>query len=294
MLRFGVRVYQCQLWSFLFGFVLWVGVCGHGFSAERMRFAVGPFQPTPGDTKKAYEPFFRHLAEALGADYELKVTTDWAGLATALANGHVDVAWMGPWGYVLANKEGNAQAVATVKYDGNPFYHAIIVARPELEIVNWPGDAKGHSISFADRGSTSGWLIPTFWFQSKGIDPKTYFKYSEGASHPANEIAVANGQIDLATDYDRNLNSMVERGLLKREAIKVVWTSDPLPNDALVVRDGYDPALTTKLRKTVLSISDEQARSIMPVHYTGWVAATHSSYKIIEDAGSAIGILKSK
>ncbi len=113
-------------------------------------------------------------------------------------------------------------------------------------------------------------------------------------SHPANEIAVANGQVDLATDYDRNLNSMVERGLLKREAIKVVWTSDPLPNDALVVRNGYDPALTTKLRETVLNISDEQGRSIMPAHYTGWVAATHSSYKVIEDAGIAIGILKSK
>jgi phosphonate transport system substrate-binding protein len=31
-------------------------------AAEKMRFAVGPFQPTPGDTKKAYEPFFKHLA----------------------------------------------------------------------------------------------------------------------------------------------------------------------------------------------------------------------------------------
>jgi phosphonate transport system substrate-binding protein len=294
MLSFSTRTPQHHTWSLLLSIVVWLAVCGCGFSAELIRFAVGPFQPTPGDTKKAYEPFFQHLAEALGADYELRVTTDWAGVATALANGNVDVAWMGPWGYVLANKEGNAQAIATVKYDGKPTYHAIIVARPELDITNWPADAKGHSISFADRGSTSGWLIPTFWFQSKGIDPKIYFKYSEGASHPANEIAVANGQVDLATDYDRNLNSMVERGLLKKESIKVVWTSDSLPNDALVVRQGFDPALTAKLRDAALSISDEEARSVMPVHYTGWVAATHSSYKMIEDAGIAVGILKSK
>jgi phosphonate transport system substrate-binding protein len=143
-------------------FSLIVALSAHQvYAADKVRFAVGPFQPTPGDTKKAYEPFFQHLAKAMGVEYDLVVTTDWAGIATALANGQADVAWMGPWGYVLANKEGDAQAIATVKYDGKPFYHAIIVGRPDLKINNWPDDAKGLSISFADRGSTSdGWFRP--------------------------------------------------------------------------------------------------------------------------------------
>ncbi|MEQ1714016.1 MAG: phosphonate ABC transporter, partial [Hyphomicrobium sp.] len=38
-------------------------------AAEKLRFAVGPFQPTPSDTKKAYEPFFKHLADKLGREY---------------------------------------------------------------------------------------------------------------------------------------------------------------------------------------------------------------------------------
>jgi hypothetical protein len=44
---------------------------------------------------------------------------------------------------------------------------------------------------FADVGSTSGWLIPTYWFKSKGIDPKTFFVYRDGAWHPAYVTAVA-------------------------------------------------------------------------------------------------------
>ena len=40
---------------------------------EKLCFAVGPFQPTPTDTRKAYEPFFKYLAEKLGRDYELVV-----------------------------------------------------------------------------------------------------------------------------------------------------------------------------------------------------------------------------
>lgn len=265
-----------------------------GSAAEPLRFAVGPFQPTSGDTRRAYEPFFRHVAEALGRDFELTVTNDWAGIAIALANSQVDVAWMGPWGYVLARNEGGAQAIATVKYDRKPTYHAIILARPGLGIERWPQDARGLSISFADVGSTSGWLVPTYWLKTQGIDPRTFFRYRDGASHAANVIAVANGQTDLATDYDRNLDAMVASGAVDRDAVNVVWTSDPLPNDPLVVRDGLDPGLVRRLQEAVVSITEDQAEAIMPPHYTGWVPASHESYQVIEDAGLALGKLRRK
>ncbi|OYW68386.1 MAG: hypothetical protein B7Z40_02985, partial [Bosea sp. 12-68-7] len=81
---------------------------------SRLRFAVGPFQPSPSDTRKAFEPFFRHLAGRLGRPYDLVVTNDWAGISVALANEQADIAWMGPWGYVLAHHAGGARAIATV------------------------------------------------------------------------------------------------------------------------------------------------------------------------------------
>jgi len=260
----------------------------------KLRFGVGPLQPTPEESKTAFDPFFKYLADQLGTQYDLVATTDWAGISVALANDQIDLAWMGPWGYILANDTAKAEAIATVKYDGKPIYHAIVVGRPGLNITTWPDDAKGMSISFADVGSTSGWLIPTTWFQAKGIDPKTYFQYSEGATHAANEIAVANGQVDLATDFDRNRNAMIESGKLDAAATEVVWTSDPLPNDAIAVRTGFDPALAQRIQGILLGITEEQAKTIMPNHYTGFVAATHASYKLIEDAGIAVGRIKPK
>ena len=35
---------------------------------EITRFGFGPLQPTPADTKNAYEPFFAYLAKKLAAD----------------------------------------------------------------------------------------------------------------------------------------------------------------------------------------------------------------------------------
>ncbi len=298
--RYVAGVRQHKDYSDMFKALLSVAAAAIVFAAtpataqEKLRFAVGPFQPTATDTRKAYEPFFKHIADKLGREYELVVTTDWAGIAIALANKQADIAWMGPWGYVLANAEGASKAIATVKYNGKPSYHAIIVAKPDTKIVKWPDDAKGQRLSLADAGSTSGWLVPTFYFKSQGIDPKTFFQYRDGASHAAQVLSVINGQTDLASDFDRNLNGFIERGTVKADQVKVVWTSEPLPNDPLVARDGLDAATVARVQEIVLGITDEQALTLMPKNYTGWVAANHASYKLIEDAGIAVGRLKAK
>lgn len=259
--------------------------------AAPLRFAVGPFQPTAGDTRRVYEPFFAHLAAALGRPFELVVTTDWAGIAVALANEQADCAWMGPWGYVLAKARAGAEALATVEYQGKPTYHAIILARPDLRLERFPEDARGMSISFADAGSTSGWLVPHHWFQTRGIAPRTYFKYRDGASHAANVVAVASGQVDLATDYDRNLAAMIAAGRVREDLVRVVWRSDPLPNDALAVRRTLDPAVKQALLGAALRLDDAAAARTMPPNYTGWVPATPDTYAGIEAAGRALGRL---
>ena len=44
----------------------------------------------------------------------------------------------------------------------------------------------------------------------------------------------------------------------------------------------------------VTALTEDQAKAVMPLHYTGWVPATHDSYRLIEDAGIAVGRLKPK
>ena len=261
-------------------------------SRTPIRFAVGPFQPTAGDTRRAFEPLFAHLAESLGRPYELTVTTDWAGIAVALGSGQVDAAWMGPWGYVLAKDRARAEALATVLYQGRPTYHAIILGRAGLTIARFPEDARGLSISFADAGSTSGWLIPHHWFAQRGIDPRSFFRYRDGASHAANVISVASGQVDLATDFDRNFAAMLASGRVREDQARIIWRSDPLPNDALAVRHDLDAATRAAIAAAALAITPEVALRVMPANYTGWVPATLETYAPIEAAGRALNRLR--
>lgn len=260
---------------------------------RKLRCGVGPLLPNPEDTKKAYTPVFAHLAKQLGMDFELAATTDWAGMAVAMASGNLDVAWMGPWGYVIANNQTGCQAVATVKYDDKPIYYAIIIGRPQLKVAKFPDDTRGMSMSFADVGSTSGWLIPSYYAKEVWkIDPRTFWKYTEGATHAANEIAVSNGQVDLATDFDRNRNAMIAGGRIKEDSNQIVWQSDALPNDAIALPKGASAEFSSRVQKILTAIDNEAAKTLLPARYTGFVPATHASYAPIERAGIAVGKIK--
>lgn len=261
----------------------------------KMRFGVGPLLPSPADTIAAYTPIFDYLARQLGVEYSLVSTTDWAGMAVAMGSGQLDLAWMGPWGYIIASNRTGCTAIATVKYNEKPTYLGIVIARPDLVVAKFPDDTKGRSMSFADVGSTSGWLIPTYYAKEVWkIDPKTFWAYHEGSTHAANEIAVSNGQVDLATDFDRNRTAMIDSGRVKPDANKIVWTSAPLPNDAIVLPKGASPDLAAHVTAALTAVTPDQAKALLPPHYTGFVASNHAYYDPIEKAGLAVGKIKPK
>lgn len=258
-----------------------------------IRVGLGPQQPTQADTKRVWEPVYKMICDQIGADLELRVANDWAGISVALATQQIDVAQMGPWGYVLAKKKGEAQAIGMLTIQGRDYYKAIVVARPDLKIARFPEDAKGLSMQMLDVGSTSGWLVPTHFLRSKGIDPKNYFgKYAEGASAAAAQMATVNGQVDLATGWDTHRNTMIRNGQITETSNRVVWESQPLPNEPVVIRSGFDPEMAKRLQAALAGLPTDVAQKMLPWPYSGFISTDHSPYAKLETMGTDLGVLK--
>ncbi|MEO1131480.1 MAG: phosphate/phosphite/phosphonate ABC transporter substrate-binding protein [Cyanobacteria bacterium J06639_1] len=265
-----------------------------------LEFGVGPYFPTPNETRGQFEPLFEQIAGEIGVEAEVRVTEDWIGISEALRSGTLDVAWLGPWGYVLAqNQTPGLQAIATVKYQDRPVYYSVLMARADAPFdtleeaiaLSQSGDEK-LKLSLADVGSTSGWLIPTAELQNRGVDPKEVFEYSEGASHAAQAIGVLSGQVDIASDYDRNLDVLDSTGRIERDDLKIIWQSDPLPNDPIVVRDGLPDEVVEQLQDALVNLSGDDVEELLPQNYTGFIESDGSNYAPIQDAGTLTGKLK--
>lgn len=262
-----------------------------------LKFGVGLFQPDKERNDATYRPLADYLAQKLGREVQLRTVDSWEGLAKSLANGETDIALLGPWGYVLANHQAGAQVVSTILYDGKPEYFAVTVTHPDSGI-NSLADLKGKTFAFGDKGSTSGYLIPLHHLMTQGLDPEKYFSKVIYTSHQAIETQVTQRTLDAGADYNRNRNAMIEQGLIKAENSKIIWTSAPLPNDALAVRQGLasDKAFVARLQAALNDVGAQlkSQPNLLPPHYTGFVARDNAFYKPIRDAGLATGKLQVK
>jgi phosphonate transport system substrate-binding protein len=52
--------------------------------------------------------------------------------------------------------------------------------------------------------------------------------------------------------------------------------------------------MARRIQDILTAITPEQAKTLLPPHYIGFVAATHSNYISIEKAGIAVGKIRRK
>jgi phosphonate transport system substrate-binding protein len=262
-----------------------------------LQFGVGLFQPDKEKNDATYKPLADYLSKKLGREIKLRTVDTWEGLAKSLASGETDLALMGPWGYVLANHNAGAEVISTILYQGKPEYFAIMITNPNSSI-NKIEDLKGKTFAFGDKGSTSGYLIPSHEFFKRGIDPEKFFSKVINTKHQAIETQVTRGELDAGADFNRNRDTMIEQGLIKAADSKIFWTSAPLPNDAFAVSSmiAKDKALTAKLAAALEEIGPllKTQPNLLPNNYTGFVSKDNRYYAPIKDAALAMGWLQPK
>ncbi|AOY02233.1 phosphonate ABC transporter substrate-binding protein [Jeongeupia sp. USM3] len=198
------------------------------------------------------------LEKQLGTPVKPFVATDYNGVIEALRAKKLDVAYLGPFSYVLASSVADVEAfsVAVTKKTGQSAYKSIIIARKDSGIST-PAELKGRNFAFVDPSSASGHLFPKSGLQQAGFDPdKLFGRVLFSGSHDASILAVANGKVDAAAVADRIFNAAVAKGQIKAEDFKIVWSSRPIPESPMVWRKDLPPAVKDKLAKALANLKD--------------------------------------
>jgi phosphonate transport system substrate-binding protein len=209
------------------------------------------------------------MSKAMGIKVKAFYATDYAGVIEAMRFGKVHVAWYGNKSGIEAVDRASGEVFAqVVSKDGSTGYYSHIIVRadsPYNKLEDLLKCDKTLNFGIGDPNSTSGFLVPTSYiFAARDIDPKSCFKTVRNANHQANAMAVANKQVDAATNNSEDLQRMEKTAPESRKQIKVLWTSPIIPLDPLIWRKDLDPATKTKLYTFLLSYgrfgSDEQLK----------------------------------
>jgi phosphonate transport system substrate-binding protein len=208
--------------------------------------------------KKNWEPFVEEMSKAIGIKVKAFYATDYAGVIEAMRFNKVQLAWFGNKSGMEAVDRSNGEVFAqVVAKDGSTGYYSHIIVNAESPYAKLDDVLKcDKSLNFGmgDPNSTSGFLVPTSYvFAARDIDPKSCFKTVRNASHQANGMAVANKQVDAATNNSEDLQRIGVTAPDARKKIKIIWTSPIIPLDPLIWRKDLDAGVKAKLYTFLLS-----------------------------------------
>ena len=203
--------------------------------------------------KSDWQPILDGMAKKTGMKVNAFFAPDYAGIIEGMRFNKVHVAWFGNKSAMEAVDRASGEVFAQmVNADGTQGYYSHLIVHKDSPLKSLDDMLKqGKNLSFGngDPNSTSGFLVPSYYvFAQNKIDPKTYFKLTRGANHETNALAVANKQVDVATNNSENLEKLKDRLPEKFNDIRIIWTSPLIPLDPLVIRKDLPEATKAKVR----------------------------------------------
>lgn len=200
-----------------------------------------------------WAPIIADMEKQTGYKIKPFYGSNYTALIEAMRFKQTDLGWFSNQsGLEAVRRSGGEVFVRTFDPSGRDGYRSLIIvpAKSNLTLDQVLKCDKSLNFGIGDAKSTSGTLAPmTYLFAPRGIKPTECFKTVRTANHQANLFAVARGVLDVATNNSTAVNLQKGRDPAINDAIRIIWTSPPLPEDPIVWRKDLDPQVKARLRK---------------------------------------------
>lgn len=248
---------------------------------QRLRVALLPDENASTIIQNA-QPLRAHLERALSKQVEIVVTTDYSSMIEAMRFGRIEVAYFGPFSYVLAKSRApGIEPFAVGVERGSPTYHSVMIAQaggPVRELV----DIRGRPFGFGDQASTSSHLVPraTILQRASLVGGRDYRVVHLG-THDAVARAVQGGQVPAGALSKPILDTLIRRGTIDAARIAEIGLSEPIPNYPMVLQGNLAEPLKAAIRAAFIDLRD--AEVLRSFRVEGFAPTNDEAYNVLRE-----------
>jgi phosphonate transport system substrate-binding protein len=252
---------------------------------KRLRVALLPDENATTLIQNA-QPLKQHLEATLKKEIELIVTTDYSSMIEAMRFGRIEVAYFGPFSYVLAkSKAPNIEPFAVGIEKGSPTYHSILIATADGPVKS-VADIRGKPFAFGDQASTSSHLAPRAHLLKKGLEGDKDYKVVHLGTHDAVARAVQAGQVPAGALSQAIYRSLIERKVIDPAKVVQIDLSAAIPNYPMTMQGNLAPALKEAIRSAFLDIKDKEVLKSFRVE--GFSATDDKAYDVLRETAAIL------
>jgi phosphonate transport system substrate-binding protein len=248
---------------------------------QRLRVALLPDENASTIIQNA-QPLRAHLERALSKQIEIVVTTDYSSMIEAMRFGRIEVAYFGPFSYVLAKSRApGIEPFAVGVERGSPTYQSVMIAQaggPVRELA----DIRGRPFGFGDQASTSSHLVPraTILQRASLVGGRDYRVVHLG-THDAVARAVQGGQIPAGALSKPILDTLIRRGTIDAARIVEIGLSEPIPNYPMVLQGNLAEPLKAAIRAAFIDLRD--AEVLRSFRVEGFAPTNDEAYNVLRE-----------
>lgn len=214
------------------------------------------FSYTPVEDPSVYENVFTefmvYLAKQTGKRVRWYGAESYAAQVEAMRSGRLHVAGIstGPTAFGV----NLAGYVPFAIMDGPKGYgYKLQLITQKDSDIKTVEDLKGRKIAHVTPSSNSGNQAPRALFKDLGVTPDEDYEVTYSGKHDNSIMGVANKDYDAAPIASTVLDRMVEKGIVKRGDLRIIWESDPFPTTSYGMAHNLHPNLQKKIRHAFLS-----------------------------------------
>ena len=229
-------------------------------------FAVVPAENASGVTDR-YAPFTAYLAKQLGTKVTLRVANDYAAVIEGQRAGNIHIGYYGPASFSRALVTGVkiTAFVIDVNSDGSKGYYSVFYVKKDSPYQKIE-DLKGKALGLVDPNSTSGYNMPLFALNKRGINAEQFFsKVLVTGSHENAVLALQQGTVQTCANWwnamdDSNLTRMLTKDMIKDadgkpakvDDFRIILKSDLIINSPTAYLDSLPEDLKAAIRTAYL------------------------------------------
>lgn len=255
---------------------------------SRIRLALLPDENASTIIQNA-QPLRAHLARVLGREVQIMVTTDYSSMIEAMRFGRIEVAYFGPFSYVLAKSRAPGIEPFAVGIErGATTYRSIIVGTAGGPVQKLE-DVRGHPVAFGDQASTSSHLVPRATIlQRTGLVGDRDYRVVHVGTHDAVARTVESGRAPVGGLSEQIFRTLLQRGIVQRDRLVDVAFSDPVPNYPMVVQGDLVPELQQAIRDAFLNLRDPELLRNFRVE--GFAPTNDAAYDILRETARILNL----
>lgn len=234
------------------------------------------------------QPLKAYLERTLKKDIEIIVTTDYSSMIEAMRFGRIEVAYFGPFSYVLAkSKAPEIEAFAVGVERGKPTYNSILIAQTAGPVKS-VADIKGKPFAFGDQASTSSHLAPRAHLMKQGLEGDKDYKVVHLGTHDAVARAVQAGQVPAGALSEPIFRSLIARNMIDPGKVVQIALTDAIPNYPIVLQGNLAPTLKQAIRSAFIDMKDKEVLKSFRVE--GFAPTDDKGYDVLRDTARVLSL----